>query len=262
MMRRFVPLAVAGVLLLTAGRAPAFPTSKPGSSKGGETPLEQMPTVKAAGELIDKVLETYGGAKAVKKIKSYRMKGTIESYQNKETAPFTRSFRRDGDGLFVDIRYTVNPEKRFLLESEGWRTGKEGKTAKVEGFQLHAMVIQAARADIPWILHERREELRQTELVMQDGRKANVLLLDLKDGMNMRYFVDAETNMVISSEGILTGGPMGSLSFATYYEDFRPVAGVQVPHRELNFVAGQKSGVTLIESVEANPKLKDKEFKP
>ncbi len=262
MRKHFAPMAIAMTVILAAGHAAAFPTSKPGGSPTLGTPLEQMPTVKAAGELIDKVLDIYGGAKAVKKLKGYRMKGTIESYQNKETAPFTRSFRRDGDGLFVDIRYTVNPEKRFLLEGQGWRTGKEGKTAKVEGFQLHAMVVQAARADIPWILHERREELRQAELVMKDGRKANVLLLDLKDGMNMRYFVDAETNMVIFSEGILTGGPMGSLSFATYYEDFRPVAGVQVPHRELNFVAGQKTGVTLIESVEANPKLKDKEFKP
>ncbi len=261
MRKRFAPMAIAMTVILAAGHAAAYPTSKPGGSQTSGTPLDQTTAVKASAEVIDKVVEKYGGAKAVKKLKSYRMKGTIESYQNKETAPFTRSHRRP-DGLFVDIRYTVSPEKRFLLEDEGWRTGKDGTPKKVEGFQLHAMALQAARADIPWILTERRKELRQVEYVLEDGRKAHVLLLDLKDGMSVRYFVDAETFMVIFSEGILTGGPMGSLSFATYYEDFRPVEGVQVPHRELNFTAGQKTGVTLIESVEANPKLKDKEFKP
>jgi hypothetical protein len=262
MTSRLAPIAVAVTLFMTAGIAAAFPTSKPGGGMPPSGPPQQkVTTVKASGELIDKVIEKYGGAKAVKKLAAYRMTGTIESFRDKETAPFTRSVRRP-DGLMVDIRYTANPEKRYLLGNEGWRTGKDGIAKKVEGFQLHAMALQAARADIPWILSDRREELQQAEMPLSDGRKGYLFILDLKNGMTVRYFVDAETFLVISSEGMLAGGPMGSISFATYYEDFKPVAGVQVPHREINFTAGQKSGITVIEKVEANPKLKDKEFKP
>lgn len=210
-----------------------------------------------AGALVDAVLEAYGGRAALAGVKAYRMEGTVGSVM-RGTGALVRTFARP-DRLKIALDYPGHPETRILDGAQGWRSDGKGNLLPAEGFLLTSMLLQAARADLPWLLDERRETLRL--LAPMDGGKIQGLEVPVGQGLTLTVYVEIATGRIVRSSGVLSSPGM-STNFATDYGDFRTVDGVLFPFREANFAANQSTGETIVTKVVVNPPLTGSDFRP
>lgn len=220
-----------------------------------------MPPAAAAGAqtdvLVDTVLKTYGGAKALAKVRAYRMEGTVTSVM-RGTGAMVRTFGRP-DRLKIVLDYPGRLETRILDGDRGWRSDADGKIVAADDFLLTSMLLQAARADLPWLLEERRPTL--VPLPPMDGGKLQGLEIPLGQGLVLTAYVEIATGRIVRSSGVLTT-PTMKTNFATDYADFRTVDGILFPFREANFAANQSTGETVITKIAVNPPLTDADFRP
>ena len=213
--------------------------------------------VKSPDVIIDRVLAAYGGKAALDRVKAYRMEGTVASVMRGSGA-LVRTFARP-ERLKITLDYPNHPESRILDGRKGWRSDGKGNMAAAEGFLLTSMVLQAARADLPWLLDERRTTLKA--LAPMEGGKLQGLEIPLGEGLTLTVYVDTATGRIVRSSGVLVAPGMKT-NFATDYSDFRAVDGVLFSFREANFASNQSTGDTVITRVTVNPALKDADFRP
>ena len=221
--------------------------------------FSQVARAGEADALIDRVLEAHGGKAALAKVRSYRMEGRIVSVMQ-GTGPFVRTFARP-DRLRVFLDYPGRPETRILDGSKGWRSGGQDRLdpVPVEGFLLASMVVQAGRANLPWLLDERRAEARL--LPPAEGGKLQGIEVPLGPGLKVTAFVDLATGLLRRSTGDLDVPGMQT-GFVTEYWDHRTVDGVLFPFHEGNFASGRNTGATMVTKITINPPLTDADFKP
>jgi hypothetical protein len=225
---------------------------------GAVAPLRAAdPALKSPDAIINGVLAAYGGKAALDKVKAYRMEGTVDSVM-RGSGPLVRTFARP-DRLRITLDYPNHPEGRILDGGKGWRSDGKGNMAAAEGFLLTSMALQAARADIPWILDERRAVVKL--LAPMDGGKLQGLEIPLGGGLTLTVYADAATGRIVRSSGVLVAPGMKT-NFATDYSDFRAVDGILFPFREGNFASNQSTGDTVITRVVVNPPLTDADFRP
>lgn len=207
--------------------------------------------------LVDTVLTAYGGKAALGKIKAYRMEGSVTSVMRGE-GPLARTFARP-NRLKTTLDYPNHFETRILDGDQGWRSDGKGNMSPADGFLRTSMVLQAARADIPWLLDERRAAIKL--LAPMDGGKLQGLEIPLGEGLTLTVYADTATGRIVRTSGVLEAPGMKT-NFATDFADFRVVDGVLFPFREANFASNQPTGDTVITRVVLNPPLTDKDFRP
>jgi hypothetical protein len=110
------------------------------------------------------------------------------------------------------------------------------------------MVLQAARANLPWILLKMRSQVR---LSQGDG-SGPVLEVLLGEGRLLRAFVDARTHRVAGAESVMSFGRM-KMRFKTQYTDFRKIDGVFFPFHEENYASGTHTATTKVQTIQLNP---------
>lgn len=222
------------------------------------SPLQAAgPSVQGSDAIVDHVLAAYGGKAALGRVKAYRMEGTVASRMSGSGA-LGRTFARP-DRLKITLDYPNHPETRILDGGRGWRSDGKGSMSVVDGFLLSSMVLQAARADLPWLLDERRASAKL--LAPMDGGKLQGLEIPLGGGLTLTVYADAATGRIVRSSGVLVAPGMKT-NFATDYSDFRTVDGILFPFREANFASNQSTGDTVITRIVLNPALTDKDFRP
>ena len=225
---------------------------------GAVAPLRAAdPAAKSPDALIDSVLTEYGGKAALDKVRAYRMEGTVSSVMRGNGA-LMRTFARP-DRLKITLDYPNHPEARILDGGKGWRSDGKGNMSQADGFLLTSMVLQAARADLPWLLDERRTSLKM--LAAMEGGKLQGVEIPLGAGLTLTVYIDAATGRIVRSSSVLDAPGMKT-NFATDYSDFRTVDGVLFSFKEANFASNQSTGDTVITRVTVNPMLKDTDFRP
>ncbi|MDT8396004.1 MAG: hypothetical protein RRA32_06115 [bacterium] len=210
--------------------------------------------------LIDKIIAAYGGEK-LNDVTAYRMTGTVDAKMQKAPGAVERLFSRP-DRLYVDLPYEVNPERRYLDRERGWRTDPNGRgIQQVDGALLKSMVLQAARADIPWILDERRGDVDQAPAARVGEKMTIGLQIILEPGLILRLYADPQSSLIVYSQAVLNTETLKT-HFETAYSDFREVEGVLFPHHEENWASGFHTGTTEIQGITLNPKIKAGAFRP
>lgn len=212
------------------------------------------------GQTIAGVLAAYGGEQALQQVTSYAMRGRIENTGRARGATTFRTFQRP-DRLKIVIHYPMAVEVRILDGTKGWQREASGTYRQAEGSVLAAMTLQAARADVPWILAEHRAEVRAIPPLEQKGYTYPGLGLALGDGLELRVYVDRQTHLAAVTESVLRAGDLDT-SFRTIYADYRRVDGVMFAFREENFASGQHTGSTFVSDVTVNPELGPTTFSP
>jgi hypothetical protein len=199
----------------------------------------------AIGALVEKVVEAYGGKGALERFPVLVQEGEVVAHEASDVGRVLRIYERPRR-LRVTISYPGSaPEQRILDGAQGWRGGRE-----VSGTPPHvAMLLQAARMDLPSSLSSGRERLLDEGTIERDGKKLRALTLPLGEGLSVTAEVDPESGRILRTVARMPGG-VGNLEFVTAYSDFRKVSGVLVPFREENFVQGRHSGTTVLRSVE------------
>lgn len=209
---------------------------------------------------VSQVLAAYGGWGRLAPVRAYRVEGDFFSAMRHSTVPTTRVFARP-DRFKTLIDYPDHLEARLVDGARGWRTEPGGGLAEVQGPMRMAMVLQAARCDVPWILAERESLARFIEPLEREGVLLQGLEIPLGDGLVFRAWTDPVTHLVKVSQGALVDGRMAT-HFETYYSDFRDVNGLKFAFREENFASGTQTGITLVKRVVLNPPLAPAEFTP
>ncbi len=214
----------------------------------------------AMDSLIDRVLSAYGGER-LDKVNAYRMEGTVTAKMRKAEGKMIRLFARP-DRLYVDLAYGVNPERRYLDRGKGWRTDPQGGGIReVEGALLKSMVLQAARANIPWILLEQREKVTQAPPLRVGENMTIGMQIISGPGLIIRLYADPKTARIVFSQAILNTEKIKT-HFETAYSDFKEADGVLFAHHEENWASGFHTGTTEIQKITINPKIKPEDFRP
>lgn len=202
------------------------------------------------GQIVEKVVQAYGGRAALERVKVVKHTGTIQSHRLGKTGSLERLFALPGR-LRVDLNYPGGPRELRITTPEGaWRDGKPA-TAPMH----KAMELQAARFRLPLILTESPVTL----LGEDEGRLR--LSVKLTPSTALEVFVDPGSWRIVRSVGYMTMGGM-SMAFTTDYSDFRPVDGVLFAHREELAAMGMPTGVAILERIELNGETGPEDFKP
>lgn len=212
-----------------------------------------------AATLVDRVVDAYGGRSRLQEIQAYRMEAELQATRRREPVNTVRVFARPSR-LRVELQYPDVPETRLLDGTEGWRERGTGMQP-VSGMLLTAMVLQAARADVPWILDAHRDVVRVVGPADRGERSLLGLEITMGPTMLFRAYVDPDTHYVVESLGILVAGAQ-RVMFETKYSDFREVDGVVFAFAEENYASGTHTGSTRISRVEVNPVLSPDAFRP
>jgi len=200
----------------------------------------------ARGETLDgllaRVTQAYGGKKPIARWQAVRETGTLESPRG--VAKTVRLFAAP-DRLRVEIHYPGGGgEVRLLAGPHAWRDGE-----MVQGPPRDAMLLQAARLDLPGLLLRNPARLVDLGVILVDGKSLRGIGVPLDGNLQLAVGVDPNTGLILHSEGQIPS-PGGPVRFATTYQDFRPVKGVLFAFRESNFASGQLTGRTRLETIE------------
>jgi hypothetical protein len=203
------------------------------------------PAPSKVGPLVDKVIEAYGGKAALEKYPVLVQEGYVAAHQAADVGRLMRIYERPRK-LRVTISYPGSmAEQRILDGPRGWRDGREVTGTPPQA----AMILQAARMELPLSLLGGVDRIVDEGTVDRDGRSLRALTLPLGDGLSVTAEIDPESGRIVRAVARMPGG-VGSLEFVTAFSDFRKVSGTWVPFKEENFVQGRHSGTTELVTVE------------
>jgi hypothetical protein len=207
--------------------------------------------------LVDRVVESYGGKGALERYPVAVQEGEVAAHGSADVGRFTR-IHEAPRRLRVTIAYPGSrAEQRILDGDRAWRDGREVTGTPAQA----AMILQAARMELPLSLLAGRDRLVDEGTVERDGKALRVLTLPLGNGMTMTAEIDEPSGRILRTVGRMPGG-VGSLEFVTTYADFRKVSGTWVAFREENHVQGRHSGTTELNHVEYLPEAPTGAFRP
>lgn len=199
------------------------------------------------GALLDSVVETYGGPRAVARMQAYRVRAEVDARrQGGAAGRVTRDFQAP-DRLRVEIAYPRAAEVRILDGDRGWR-GDDGRLQRVDGPPRTAMEYQLLRSEIPWVFVHHRSRMEDRGEAFRQGAACRRVGLPWSQDLDLTYWVDAASRRVVWVEGTVRF-PGGQTGFATDYGDFRRVEGLLVPFLEENYAGGAHTGTTRIREV-------------
>lgn len=200
--------------------------------------LALLATTATAADLADRVIDAYGGEAAWAKVNVIRQTGIVTSRMQRANGELLRELTRPSK-LRVEIRYPSMSEVRIVDGRHGTRDGEEAR-----GPALDAMILQAARIDIPAILIARRSSVSEGAPSRYNDAAVRTLLIDLGDGLSLKLDVDPATFRVVHSTGILP-----SMQFETEYDDFRKIDGRLFAFHETNIAGSTRTGETFLHNV-------------
>ena len=176
--------------------------------------------------LVARVVEAHGGRSALEKYPAMFQEGEVTAHESADKGRLTRIFERPRR-LRVVISYPGNrPEMRMLDGSRAWRDLQE-----VTGTPpASAMVLQAARLDLPLSLARAVGRLVDEGTLERDGKKLRALTLPLGEGMTITAEIDEASGRIQRSVARMPAGA-GSLEFVTAFSDYRKVSGTWVAFR-------------------------------
>jgi len=218
-------------------------------------PAGAAPPSPEVGALVERCLAAYGGAGRMGKLVAVKQVGTVTSLLHPgETARLTR-LAAHGGRLRVEVAWSGAPEVRVVDGQVGWRGG-----VPVQGPPLAAMVLQAARFDLPLRLKEGLDRLQDRGVVEQEGKRLRALALEVAPGLVVEADLDPATGRILRSRAASSSGP--PLEFVTTYADFRAVDGLLFAFREGNWANGATTGETVLTTVALLASLPEGAFRP
>jgi hypothetical protein len=184
-----------------------------------------------AEDLVQKVVDAYGGATAWQKVASFRETGKVTSAMRSGDGKLDRVWQHP-DKLHVEIAYPSHIEVRDVDGDRGTQN-----RMKATGVALDAMRLQAARLAIPLLLVEKKPELKSSG--------PNSIEIPVSGDLTVTIDVDPATGHILKSTGKAEG-----VDFSTTYSDFRNVDGLLFAFREANTAQGMATGTNEISKVE------------
>lgn len=201
------------------------------------------PATGTVNQVVARVVAAYGGQKALDGAHAIRETGHVTS-PTRGTATLLREFEGH-DRLRIQVEFSTEDREVRLLD--GARASRNGKD--VAGPPRDAMVLQAARLELPALLSDAKTHPLDLGEVKRDGAVLRALEISLGAGMKLTVLV-APDGRIVRTESTAPAGAMGTLRFDADYSDFRVVKGVLYAFTEDTHANGQATGQTRLDNVE------------
>lgn len=207
------------------------------------------------GDLVRVHVEASGGREAVNALKAIKATGVT---------------RNEGGGELRFILWAARPNRIRTEVTSGGRVVAQGwdgigepwtadsKTRKIG--LLRGMAAEEFKADAqfddPLLAGpEQRVSLEFEGEVEVDGRQL-IKLIAMQNLTSMSFvYVDPVSFLVVKRDSVRRREGETVVVVRTDYSDFKPVAGVMLPHRMVVSVDGKRINETVIETIAPNPKM-------
>ena len=191
--------------------------------------------------VIDKMLESYGGEEKLLQLNSYKQVWNIEFMTSDKSGYDNRTVKMP-HYLRTEIIYPDRTEVRVLTSDSGIKIFGD-KTIEAKGPMLSAMKLQLMRLFNPLVLKSKLRDLTLTQNTKQ-------YILVLKNGdIAVEYIVSKKTHLIEKVIGRLQMGSQ-QMEFLTRYEDYKPVQGVLIPHKEVKFVGSMNTAIMTLSKID------------
>jgi len=191
-------------------------------------------------QLISDMIKAYGGEKNIRQLNSYMQVWDIETKTNGGKGVDNRRVDMPYF-LRTELIYPDKTETRVLIKDYGT---KDFGTRKIQaqGPMLDAMKLQLMRLFNPLVL---RDNLKDIRLFI---KKKYYLLSFKRATITAEYFVSKKSFLVSKVIGRLKMGSR-NMDFLTLYEDYRPVLGVMVNHKEVKYAGSVNTAVMRLKEM-------------
>ncbi|HJV65816.1 MAG TPA: hypothetical protein VJ550_08785 [Geomonas sp.] len=238
-----ITLLVLGLLLLPAT-----------GSRGDEVKHDR------AADTVSMLLRAYGGADAVRNVASVIARGRITEFLSGKSGQYARYFQRPGK-LRVEVMPELGGDVRVLNGDRGWQATEAG-FAPVSQLELQSMLYQYSYLNLPMALASGSYHARFGGDQPYKGKETRLLFVEPKRAPRLGILVDARTGFIVRVDASFAMGGTGTGELSTEYGDFRPVNGVQFPHKLTSYAGGIKISEIVLDDIEVNRKIPIELFTP
>ena len=202
-------------------------------------------------------IEALGGERALRRIKSRLVKGTLELEDTK--AEFET--HQSKDGRFLDVRHLPGRTIQTGYDGETvWtQAGDESWEALSEDDAISTRFFSSLTGILDWAtFYTSSELLPDTEI---NGRPAKVVAVNTSSGEQRKIFFDAQKHRIVRIDEDAELGDSGLVPVERYLKDYRAVDDVVMPYLEETVFPTTVSKKTVW-SVEQNVDLDENLFSP
>lgn len=195
--------------------------------------------------------EATGGIERVKALQALRATGTTSTVKGE--LGFVLCSQRPNR-----LRITITGDNRTIVQAwdgknEPWTTDSQTQRIMVMAGEVAAVFKTEAEFDDPLLAGpDRPVSLDYAGEVELDGRSLLKLVVTHNFTSLSFVYLDPSTYLMVRRD-VLRRYKAGEVVLRTDYSDFRPVAGVLLPHRLVVTQGGKRVRETVIERMEANP---------
>jgi len=199
--------------------------------------------------VIERMIIAYGGEQNIQKLNAYEQVWKIETKTTDTNGTDERMVMMP-NSLTTKLIYPDKTEVRMLHNNYGTKKF-DNKIIQAKGPMLDAMKLQLMRLYHPLVLQSKLSAISTSE-------DATHYILTLTQGtVSASYFVSKENYLVEKVIGKLRMGGQ-DMEFVTLYEDYRPIHGVMVPHKEVKYAGDVNTAIMHLQKMRfiAAPKIK------
>jgi outer membrane lipoprotein-sorting protein len=218
------------------------------------SPLAQAQSV---DEIIKNNLEAKGGVEKINALKTGKMSGKMmmQTFEMPYTMWFKKPYQVKMEMVFQGTNMTFGYDGNIVWQISPFTGGTDPQ--EVTGEQADQIKDAGEMMDEPFIDYKKKGH--KIELIGKEdmeGTEVYKLKLTRKDGQEIYYFIDTEAFIEQKTSTTRKKQDGTEIKIDTIYGDYKPVAGVMIPH-SLNFVVNrQQQPMTLtLEAVEPNVEL-------
>jgi len=179
-----------------------------------------------AQKIIDQYLKAVGGSKAVSRLQTLAIDGSVAAIG--DAAPGTYTFKvKRPNRFYTELRANGDTLIESYNGKSAWHQAADGEISTLLG--PDAVEIEAAAQ----YYNARLESLGKRKVgaaykgeAQVRGRPAQELELTYPTGVKWRVFFDAQTHLILEEKAQIAGTPR-----EVYYDDYRSVNGVKVPYK-------------------------------
>ena len=212
----------------------------------GTAPAQNATSLNAS-EIASRVVAAYGNPNDVMSVLAYRLDADITAHARQKRGAVSR-ISEGPDQLTVMVSYATDTEIRIFKDGHVWRGPSFQKLTPASGPLRSAVILQAARSYLPWLL----VHAKNTPRLESNGDDYHVLDIEPGEDMLLRVFVDKKTFLISRAESLVKAGEKVVI-FRTEYSDYREIGGVLFPFLEENYASGVHTATTNVRGIKLNP---------
>lgn len=212
----------------------------------------------AEGDLIDEMIDAYGGEANLKKLNSFKTEWQMINMMRGDEgsvvvyAQFPDKFRTEVSGGMSGF------ETRVVNGERAGKAVMNRPISEQSGPMMTATKFGLKRIYTPLMLREIQPMLSLAEY--KEGDKHKVLVYDQGQGMfAIKYFVNAKTKLVDKVTGTLKM-QRREMEFIAEYGDYKEVGGVMIAHTENKFAAGMNTAFLNLQNITLSAKFEPSLF--